>query len=304
MTPSNETGLYYIQQAADMTGLSKQVIRKWEERYGLIQPKRLDNGYRVYSKKDINTLLKVKTLAEQGYSIKQAIELTEGQTESQEEEFRVEQAEPLQTEGLNEHVFQLLERGTHCDEMELNLLLHQAYHEIGLSAFLSSVVIPFLKEVGNRWEKNEWNEYQESVSSLAVRDFLVQIRRNYQYREGAPLIIGACLPYERHEIPIQIILLQWMLKGWRTMLIGASPAPNAIESLVVKLKPAKVLLSAVTTLPFEQEPEILRSLDSFAARHPEIDFYLGGAGAIAYTTGMEFEAIRIASTSEEILRQK
>ena len=33
---------------------------------------RLDNGYRIYSDKDINTLLTVKALAEQGHSIKQA----------------------------------------------------------------------------------------------------------------------------------------------------------------------------------------------------------------------------------------
>ena len=72
MDQSSLKGAYYIQQVADITGISKQVIRKWEERYQLIQPTRLDNGYRIYSDKDINTLLTVKALAEQGHSIKQA----------------------------------------------------------------------------------------------------------------------------------------------------------------------------------------------------------------------------------------
>lgn len=34
---------YSIQQVAEMTGLSKQAIRKWEDRYGIIIPQRLDN---------------------------------------------------------------------------------------------------------------------------------------------------------------------------------------------------------------------------------------------------------------------
>ena len=34
-------GQFYIQQVAAMTGLSKQVIRKWEERYDLVHPERL-----------------------------------------------------------------------------------------------------------------------------------------------------------------------------------------------------------------------------------------------------------------------
>ena len=72
MDQASITGAYYIQQVADITGISKQVIRKWEERYQLIQPTRLDNGYRIYSDKDINTLLTVKALAEQGHTIKQA----------------------------------------------------------------------------------------------------------------------------------------------------------------------------------------------------------------------------------------
>ena len=76
MTPLDSTGMYFIQQVSDMTGLSKQVIRKWEERYNLVKPKRLENGYRVYSENDINFLVSVKTLSDQGYTIKQAVDLT------------------------------------------------------------------------------------------------------------------------------------------------------------------------------------------------------------------------------------
>ena len=72
MIQSDKNGLFAIQQVADMTGLSKQVIRKWEERYGIIQPKRLENGYRIYSQQDVKTLLKIKLLSEQGHSLKQA----------------------------------------------------------------------------------------------------------------------------------------------------------------------------------------------------------------------------------------
>ena len=72
MIQSNENGFFTIQQVADITGLSKQVIRKWEERYGIIKPKRMENGYRIYSKQDVQTLLKTKLLSEQGHTLKQA----------------------------------------------------------------------------------------------------------------------------------------------------------------------------------------------------------------------------------------
>ena len=299
MTPSDLNGMYFIQQVSDMTGLSKQVIRKWEERYHLVQPQRLENGYRIYSDVDINSLLSVKNLSGQGHSIKRAVELTKVRTDL----FNTVSEHPhTHPPILNEYVFQLLEKGTHCDEQELQLLLQKAYHSFSLADFLTSVIIPFLREVGNRWNNKEWTEYQEAVSSLIVRDFLVQIRRNYQCREDAPLVLGACLPYERHEIPLHILLLQFMTKGWKTILVGASPAPGSIESLVEKLKPVKVLLSATTTAPFENDPDLLKRLDQFAVDHKQINFYLGGTGALDYTKNKTLGGIHVTNSIEDTLR--
>ncbi len=298
MTKIDDKQVYSIQQVSDMTGLSKQVIRKWEERYNLVTPKRLENGYRIYSKIDINSFMNVKVLSQQGHALKRAVELTK---ERNLKSPLVPDVSFYCPPAINEFVFQLLEKGIQCDEIELQLILQQAYHSLGLSDFLAVVVIPFLKEVGMKWENKEWSEYQEAVSSIVVRDFLVQIRRNYQVRKDAPLIVGACLPFEQHEIPIHILLLQFAMKGWKTMLVGASPAPNSIESLITKLKPTKVLLSATTTIPFEFDPNLLIRLDQFAVENRQTDFYLGGAGSIVYAENKSLRAINVTNSIEETL---
>nr|WP_304216700.1 MerR family transcriptional regulator [Fredinandcohnia onubensis] len=300
MSQSEEHGTFTIQQVADMTGLSKQVIRKWEERYKVIQPERLENGYRIYTQRDIKTLLKIKSLSEQGHSIKQASLLVKEVAE--EPEVLTENANTPNYEQWNEYLFQLVQKGRHCDEIELNFILKQAYHHVGLERFLTEIVVPFLKEVGRKWEMREWDEYQESVSSLVVRDFLVQIRRNYQYRENAPFVLGACLPNEQHEVPLHLVLLRFMVKGWKTQLIGASPAPGAIESLVRKLKPNVVILSATTTIPFETDAQMLRKLDQFAMTQKDIQFYLGGQGVEAKILDYQPQAIQITNSIENILR--
>ncbi|MHA0856573.1 MerR family transcriptional regulator [Paenibacillus sp. CMAA1364] len=300
MNNSYVSGRYFIQQVADVTGLSKQVIRKWEERYDLIQPERLDNGYRMYSEKDVNTLLRVKALSDKGHPVSQAVILVKEKDDPNEELFQ-EDNPMTDFKEMNSYVFQLLEKGSLCDEIEINLILQRAYNVFGLTLFLTSVVIPFLKEVGNRWERKDWDEYQESFSSMIVRDFLVQIRRNYPCREDAPLVLGACLPNEQHELPLHILLLQFMMRGWRTLLVGTSPAPKSIEALVQKLKPAKVVLSATTTIPFENNPDLLQELDQFAANHKKIDFYLGGCGAMKYTANKKLHSLHISNSIEDIL---
>lgn len=301
LSQTQGNGIYTIQQVSDVTGLSKQVIRKWEERYGLVQPERLENGYRIYSEKDVNALFKVKMLSEKGYSIKQAVDMLTDETDNIGSYFKVERPE---FENFNDYVIQLLEKGAYCDEVELNLILQQAYHKLGLELFIRKVIIPFLQEVGDRWEREEWDEYQEAVSSMSVRDYLIQIRKTFQVREDAPLVIGACLPEEQHELPMHIVLLQFMLRGWKTVLIGASPAHGAIESLVQKLKPKIVLLSASTTVPFEKDPKLIRRLDQFASEQEQTTFYIGGVGSHNYLVGKKLTSIHISEDLEELLNTK
>ena len=247
--------------------------------------------------------MKVKELSEKGYSIKQAVDFVNKLSQS-EQPIVIKQEWNLSSSGLNDYVLQLLEKGVNCEEFEINYLLQKAYNHFGLSKFLKDVVIPFLKEVGNKWGKGEWGEYQESVSSIVVRDFLVQIRRNFFTREDAPLVIGACLPFEQHEIPLHILLLQFLMRGWKTILVGSSPAPGSIESLVRKLKPSIVLLSASTTIPFEEDPYLLTQLDQFAAENKKIKFYIGGSGALEFTKNHQVHTILVKNIIEDILDGK
>lgn len=93
-----------------------------------------------------------------------------------------------------------------------------------------------------------------------------------------------------------------MIKGYKTILVGSSPAPNAINSLVERLKPDMVLLSATTTTPFEKDPDLLANMDDFAAKHKNIRFYLGGGGSIQYMKGKHLNSITVAKSISDILK--
>jgi len=58
-----------IHRVAKLTGLSKDVIRVWERRYGLVKPSRSSNRYREYSDEEVALLRFVKNQMEQGATI-------------------------------------------------------------------------------------------------------------------------------------------------------------------------------------------------------------------------------------------
>lgn len=268
-------------------------MRKWEERYDIVVPQRLDNGYRIYNDGDIRLFLLMKRYAEDGFALSQAAEMAKSKQHA------TVTSIPEDTY-LEDTLESLLFHGKNCDELELNFCLQAAYHRLGLEHYLRQIVVPFLQEVGDHWADGDWDEYQEALSSLVVRDQLVQLRRNFQYREDAPILLGACLPHESHEIPVHILLLQLMLKGWRTAMIGSSPAPGAIQSLIEKIKPVKVLLSASTTFPFEKNPQLIKELDSFAGEHPDTTFFLGGYGAFMWAEKLNLQHIHMLESIDDI----
>ncbi|WKA55545.1 MerR family transcriptional regulator [Planococcus shixiaomingii] len=292
MKKNQEHGLL-VKEVSQLTGLSPQVIRKWEERYGLICPKRHMNGYRLYTCEDVATLMKICRLRDQGHSMKEALHL-----------FRSHQTpEPVPKMPVSEDVLALLEKGSMYDEAGLLLLLKQALHRHGLEKFLSTTIQPLMREIGDLWASGKWDESQETITSLAIRDFLVQIRRNFDLVEEAPLMLGCCLPHEMHEIPLHIVLLQAMMHGWQTIAAGPSPKLSSIEDLVQRLEPQKLILSATTATPFTHNPHLFEQLEDIAERNPSTQFFIGGNGIFDHKIYFNPKKIQIAYTLEDVFNE-
>jgi DNA-binding transcriptional MerR regulator len=62
-----------IGDLARRTGLTPQVIRAWETRFGFPQPRRTPSGRRVYDPSDVDRIARVLTLKESGSRLAQAI---------------------------------------------------------------------------------------------------------------------------------------------------------------------------------------------------------------------------------------
>lgn len=56
------------------TGIKPVTLRAWERRYELLEPERLKNGYRLYSERDVQLLLWVKSRLDSGISISQVVQ--------------------------------------------------------------------------------------------------------------------------------------------------------------------------------------------------------------------------------------
>ena len=64
--PQDSRPIYSIGAVARLLGITPGTIRAWEERYGIISPKRSPSGRRLYSRDEVERLRYVKTKIDEG----------------------------------------------------------------------------------------------------------------------------------------------------------------------------------------------------------------------------------------------
>jgi DNA-binding transcriptional MerR regulator len=134
-----------------MTGLSADIIRAWERRYGVVAPARGPRGARLYSTEDVDQLRLLRRAVSTGRAIgdiarlsRRALEDLIGAPEVAAP--RSEGAAPG-TETLSQAIT-ALER---FDWTALDRCIGDALVGLGARDFVEQVATPLMIEVGERW---------------------------------------------------------------------------------------------------------------------------------------------------------
>jgi len=148
----------------------------------------------------------------------------------------------------------------------------EPYAQAVLDSLLSEVVLPYLHDLGERWDRGEITIAQEHFASAVLRGRLLGLARGWGRGLG-PQAMLACLPGEQHDLGLIAFGLALRARGWRIAYLGGDLPIESVISAARAVDPAFVVLSAVDTETFTRSTKELKSL----ARTQSI--CLGGAGA-------------------------
>ena len=66
---------YQVKAVSQLTGIPRNTNLAWERRYGLLDPARTPEGFRIYSEDDVQLIERTKELIAKGYRVGQAVQL-------------------------------------------------------------------------------------------------------------------------------------------------------------------------------------------------------------------------------------
>jgi MerR family transcriptional regulator, light-induced transcriptional regulator len=248
-------------------GVSPELLRAWEQRYGLLQPLRSRGGFRLYSQADEERVRSMRRHLDAGVSAAEAARLALAETTP-------DQAEGPESADLERLSLEL--RGTldRLDDPNAQACFDRLLATFTLETVLRDVLLPYLHELGERWDQGEATVAQEHFASNVLRGRLLGLARDWG-RGSGPRAMLACAPGELHDLPLIIFGLVLARRGWVITYLGPDTPIATIEEHLADVEPRLVVIAAATTRRLRAAQPRLIEL----ARH--VPLALAGAGATA-----------------------
>jgi DNA-binding transcriptional MerR regulator/methylmalonyl-CoA mutase cobalamin-binding subunit len=287
---------YPVRLVALRTGLSPHVLRAWERRYRVVTPTRTEGGQRLYSDLDVERLLRLRRLTDQGHAIGRIALLPLPELVRLEDEAPADAPE-IASAAAAEVASASLQATRGLDDKELQAVLERAAITLGVSVFLDQVLAPLLKRIGEGWSQHSVSVAQEHMASGVIRRVLGWLLRVYEVRNGAPRVVVATPPRYTHELGALMAAASAAAEGWSVTYLGPDLPVADLVNAVGQSGARAVAISAVHR---PQGGDLLGVLRDTRARLPaDVTLLVGGAGALEIRAEAEAAGVRVVESLAE-----
>lgn len=268
---------YPLRAAVRLTGLSPELLRAWEQRYGAVVPGRTAGGSRRYSAADIERLRLVKAAVDAGHRIGQVARLDDDALRERIAAARSATRVPL------DGVIEALE---HLDASGAQRRLSIQLAALGPARFASECALPLVREIGERWAAGRMGIASEHLATGILRSLLGASLQPTAATLRGPSVVFATPPGERHELGLLMAALTAVGAGANPIYLGAEvPIADLLDA--VERTDACVLGIGLVASEPDAADALVRSLRDGLPRH--VHLWLGGSGSagVAPLAGVE-----------------
>jgi DNA-binding transcriptional MerR regulator len=271
--------LVQIGDLARRTGLSVDVLRVWERRYGLLHPQRSAGGFRLYASRDEDIVRAMLAQIDRGFPPAQAAKLALAQLPSPTSSITPSRAAAPEVQGaLALARTDLYAALTGFQGSQAHQLIDELFAGFTIDAVLGEVILPCLADLGDGWERGAVTIAQEHFASNLLRERLLGVARPWDRGSGSHAIL-ACPPNERHDIGLICFGIVLGRGGWRITFLGADTPVGTLAEAADALEPNIVVIASIMDGRLSAVAPGIRELATTRRVH------LAGRGATARFAG-------------------
>lgn len=261
-----------IGQLSRRVGVTPDVLRAWERRYGVLRPQRSRSGQRLYTSADEKRVREMLGHMERGYSPAVAARLAAA--ESPAAAAPAPAAEGAAAGDLAGLTADLRAALLGLDEARAEEVIDRLLAGYALDTVLREAILPFLADLGEAWSRGTATVGHEHFATAVISGRLHALARGWDAGVG-PRAVLACPSQERHDLGLLCFALALRNRGWRVWYLGADTPSIAIDGIATQLDAHLIVVAAVRAEPLVG---VADELAGIAGRRRTC---LGGRGASA-----------------------
>jgi methanogenic corrinoid protein MtbC1 len=263
------------------TGLTPDLLRVWERRYRAVAPTRSAGRQRLYTDLDVERLALLALLTNAGRRIHGIARCAIDELRALARDVRPAGAsgdrQPIRPAST---LARALDAVSRLDAPALEEILRHAAQRLGPDDMIDSLVVPLLREIGERWHRGELSVANEHLASDVVRSTLAWLKERSAPPPGAPTILVATPAGQHHEIGALIIAATAAARGWHVVYLGPNLPGEALLSAIERTRCRAVALSLIYPA---DDPRLRAALARLTRLMPRrVGLLLGGAAAHRY----------------------
>jgi MerR family transcriptional regulator, light-induced transcriptional regulator len=266
-----------IHRVAKLTGLSKDVIRVWERRFGLLKPTRGANRYRNYSDEDVALLRFLKEQLDAGGSIGELSKLGRDELLG-----RARASAPQVSfvdNTFSRLLRELLSTLNPFNRVTFEKRLNGAVAVVPFEEALHGILLPLQEQVGQLWHDGHLNVAIEHYVTKQIQQKIFSAMNQLPVAEFGTKVVVACPPGEEHDIAALAVAYRCRVRGCRVYYLGANVPIASLTNLCKQVEPDLTIISFPLAISEANAKELLQALAHEV--NPVSPLAVGGHGALA-----------------------
>ncbi len=280
LTNKDQLPIYNIKAVSSMLDLLPVTLRAWERRYGLPQPHRGEQGYRLYSPYDVRLLRWLKQQNDSGMSIGQSVKyLNELRRNGNDPAIVIDSPQESVDEVSNQASIENLSHQFHHHLMDYqneaaSEVLRRAFSIYSVDQVLTDIVQATLIRLGDAWHRGEIPIAVEHFATQFFEQHLMGMfySSSIPAREGT--IFAACAPGEMHQVGILSLAVMLRWRGWDVKYFGQNLSLDRIIETLNVIHPIAILFTATSKESAKALQPIYKIIENYPHKKPLI--LLGG----------------------------
>ncbi len=258
------------------TGITKEVLRKWESRYGFPLPDRDETGERLYPQVQVDRLRLIKRLLDAGMRPAKVVGLAPDQLSAM-ANGRLASARSTGPVGQDDFETYLHALRQH-DTGRLRRVLLQEMYRVGVSEFVQDRMARLIVQVGERWSLGELDIHEEHLLTEAIQSVLNRVIDDLNDPDRRPNLLLTSLPGEPHGLGLLMVAAMAALEGSYCLYLGTQTPVREILAAVQSRSVDIVVLSFSSNFPGRRIAPAIEQLREVLP--PRVDIWVGGAGVV------------------------